>query len=51
MLSFKDGVTFFLAKLAPGAEHLAQRDKYRQIRYVLEGKFVVNGTAVWSRER
>ena len=43
MLSFKDGVTFFLAKMAPGGEQPAQRDEYRQIRYVLEGRFVVNG--------
>ncbi len=44
MLSFRDGVVFSLAKLKPGSKPTVQNDKYRQIRYVVEGEFVVNGT-------
>lgn len=43
MLSFKDGVAFSLAKVEAGSQQSARRDSYRQIRYVVEGEFVVNG--------
>ena len=43
VLSFRDGVVFELQKFAPDSRTFRHEHLFRQLRYVLEGRFVVNG--------
>ena len=45
VLSYVDGASFFISRAAPGGFAPAHRHPYRQLRYVLEGEFIVNGTS------
>ena len=43
VLSFRDGVNFELDRFEPGGHTFPHQHNFWQIRYVLEGEFVVNG--------
>ena len=43
VLSFRDGVVFELQKFAPDTGTFRHEHGFRQLRYILEGRFVVNG--------
>lgn len=43
VLSFRDGVNFELDRFEPGGHTFPHQHRFWQIRYVLEGEFVVNG--------
>ena len=43
VLSFRDGVIFELQKFAPNSGTVPHGHQFRQLRYVLEGEFIVNG--------
>lgn len=43
VLSFRDGVNFELQKFAPESGTFPHEHGFRQLRYILEGQFVVNG--------
>ena len=42
VLSFRDGVVFELQKFAPDSGTFRHQHGFRQLRYILEGRFVVN---------
>ncbi|MBP8294546.1 MAG: hypothetical protein KAX84_00470 [Burkholderiales bacterium] len=42
VLSFRDGVVFELQKFAPDSGTFRHQHLFRQLRYILEGRFVVN---------
>lgn len=43
VLSFRDGVNFELQKFAPDSGTFPHGHQFRQLRYILEGEFIVNG--------
>lgn len=43
VLSFRDGVNFELDKFEPGGHTFPHAHGFWQLRYVLEGEFIVNG--------
>ena len=43
VLSFRDGVVFELQKFAPNSGTFPHGHQFRQLRYILEGEFIVNG--------
>jgi hypothetical protein len=43
VLSFRDGVNFELQKFAPDSGTFPHEHLFRQLRYILEGRFIVNG--------
>lgn len=43
VLSFRDGVAFLYDKFSPGAHTFPHQHGFRQLRYILEGEFIVNG--------
>ena len=43
VLSFRDGVVFELQKFAPNSGTFPHGHQFRQLRYILEGDFIVNG--------
>jgi hypothetical protein len=43
VLSFRDSVIFELQKFAPDSGTFRHQHQFRQLRYILEGRFVVNG--------
>lgn len=43
VLSFRDGVIFELQKFAPNSGTFPHGHQFRQLRYILEGEFIVNG--------
>ena len=45
ILSFKDKTNFSIGKMAPGGRNFAHAHGFRQVRFVLEGEFIVNGKA------
>lgn len=45
VLSFRDGVNFELDKFEPGGHTFPHAHGFWQLRYVLEGEFIVNGRA------
>lgn len=42
VLSFRDGVVFELQKFAPDSGTFRHQHGFRQLRYILEGRFIVN---------
>lgn len=44
VLSFRDGVVFELQKFEPDSYTFPHKHGFRQLRYILEGEMVVNGT-------
>ncbi|WP_311029581.1 cupin domain-containing protein [Mesorhizobium koreense] len=43
LLSFRDGVACVYDRFAPGARTFPHQHGFRQLRYILEGEFIVNG--------
>ncbi|BCB84535.1 cupin domain-containing protein [Phytohabitans suffuscus] len=44
-LFFRDGIRFSLDRFEPGSHTFPHQHGFRQLRYVLDGEFLVNGTA------
>ena len=42
-LSFRDGVAFFLPKTLPGGHTFPHQHDFRQLRYIVEGEYIING--------
>jgi hypothetical protein len=45
ILSFRDKTNISIGKMDPGGRNFAHGHGFRQVRYVLEGEFIVNGKA------
>lgn len=45
ILAFQHKCNFSIGKMAPGGRNFSHAHPFPQVRYVLEGEFVVNGTA------
>jgi hypothetical protein len=45
VMHFRDGVACVYDRFDPGARLFAHQHGFRQLRYVLEGEFIVNGVA------
>ena len=45
ILAFRDKTNFSLGKMAPGGRNFGHAHGFPQVRYVLEGEFIVNGKA------
>ena len=43
VLSYRDGVQLNMTRVAPGGYTFPHQHLFRQIRYILEGEFIING--------